>query len=601
MTFSLPRLRACAARYLPMLLLVLGVAGLLASAAMKRDQAYISDTTRYINNEDEQKVELPNLVFSGDDSTVYYSISLQVPSEHTPSQARLFIDDCLQLFNINDQPVPSNNKTCRFPLAQSFNLASLMHPGENILNVELSNAMGSASLDFMMPYPPEILARIIGISCMVSFVLLRLGAARQLGAPVLCMLHVSLMLMLYHLSCSSYLRYSHDIDGHLEYIRILAQGMLPEPTGWQSHYPPVYYALGAAVYKLAGLLGVDTPMAAVRYLSLACYGAFLVISLMTMRQFFPIGKWFALSAALLLFWPEGYIIASRISNDVAILPLMAATLYALVRWNNEGSLRWLHAGIAAAFASLTIKSSGIIAVGAAGLLCAGALYTRRATLRQLLPWKLCLFILLCLGLNFGRTLYFNITRGADIPLLINITPEEYAYARLSTRPFGLLTFSYTAFVEQTFWADIPQIGLMFWNTFFKSLLLGEWSWAVVKPAQWLSALMVVLLAFPLAQGLLIKRGANWRPLLPLLVMTACMIGAMLRARLEIPWSPTTNARYVFAIIGILPIFFTRSLMLAQQQGRMVLVGIGWLSAVLFCYFSVELMVNEHLNFLRPVP
>src|SRR4051812_25784581 len=74
-------------------------------------------------------------------------------------------------------------------------------------------------------------------------------------------------------------RLVHDFHVHIHYTEYLVETFtLPEPhVAYGFYHPPLYYIVAAAVYKVAGMLGMD-PLVGVSALSLLFYGVYLVVA-----------------------------------------------------------------------------------------------------------------------------------------------------------------------------------------------------------------------------------------------------------------------------------------------------------------------------------
>src|SRR5690606_9995878 len=87
-----------------------------------------------------------------------------------------------------------------------------------------------------------------------------LGNVFSLKANQKWVLVIALIPITFYWSATSWDTRSHDVSGggHFDYIEYVAtKKALPLPDeGWVFYHPPVYYVIGAAVWKAAGMLGL---------------------------------------------------------------------------------------------------------------------------------------------------------------------------------------------------------------------------------------------------------------------------------------------------------------------------------------------------------
>jgi|GEM_PF-2468252 len=125
-----------------------------------------------------------------------------------------------------------------------------------------------------------------------------------------------------------------DEAGHVEYVRTLAESGGRQVTGVEANQPPLYYAIAAALWKLATPLSTEARLALVRQLSVAAGATSLLLTWHAARRLWPAQPLLAMAAAMLAALAPGhlYLLAS-ISNDplaealaglVVLLALMLA-------------------------------------------------------------------------------------------------------------------------------------------------------------------------------------------------------------------------------------------------------------------------------------
>jgi len=300
-----------------------------------------------------------------------------------------------------------------------------------------------------------------------------------------------------------------------------------------------------------------------------------------------------IASSLVLFWPDGFTYAGRIGNDQGILFVHALVLYYLVRWNEEKQVKYLHWSMYASFTALIIKGSGVISIGATGIICLAALYRHEVTLRQLLRWPLMAFCAGCIALNFGRTLYYRMVYSVDLKWFINLNLTDIQSALVDNAPINYLYFDVIGFIQKPFFYSSPKGEPLFWNALLKTLLLGEWTWQSSFLASVLSAVFLLILVYVLWFMLCKIRRSTIGFYAPLLAMMFRMIGALMAARIQVPWACQANSRYIYGLMVILVIFYTKALETLAHTWKGALTFLGIAVALAFCVLSVLFILSEH--------
>lgn|GEM_PF-2660382 len=334
------------------------------------------------------------------------------------------------------------------------------------------------------------------------------------------------------------------------------------------------------------------PTYAIRYLSLILYSGFLAIALHTMRRYFTERWQLVTASSLVLFWPDGYTYAGRVSNDLGILFVHALVLYLLILWSQEKQLRHLLWAIFASFTALMIKGSGIIAIGTTGIICLIALCQKDVRFRDMLRWPLITYCAFAVGMNFGRTLYYRVVYGMDIKWFINLDLSEIKEHLVLNTPVSYFYFDFFTFLNSPFMHDVPNGGPYFWNTFLKTLLINEWGWQSPLLASTLSALLFVIIPYILYFVFFRITTTNIRPYLPMLLMACIMIISLMGARMQVPWAWQGNGRYIYGIVVIIAIFFTKCMDVFAREKKPVPIFLGLVTTVSFCIMSIMLIWGE---------
>lgn len=413
------------------------------------------------------------------------------------------------------------------------------------------------------------------------------------GKPVSALFIISISLSLTQYFLSNYTEYTNDIYGHTGYITYIAQnGELPLPFGWQTQQPPLYYMLGALFYKFGQWFNLPDPLYATRILSLILYVSFLILSLNTLRHYLK-GVYFVMAAAIVLFWPDGFTYAGRISTDVGILFIHALVFYLITRWHFNKQQNLLLYACYAALTGLLIKSSAVIGVGAVAAMIAFAILKKELKIQSILKLKLIVFAALVFTLNFGRIAYYRFVENENVKWFINLELSQITHVLVPNTPYNYLYFDIKSFLRDPFFFSIHNGGEFFLNAFLKTLLFGEWFWkAGPIPAGIISGLLLVILLFIITYILLKAKPTQKSLCFPALIMMLCMIGALIAARIEVPWPAQSNGRYIFGVIVMFALFFSKAVEWHKTEGRTILVGLAVLTTIVFCAVSTLMIIIE---------
>ncbi len=179
-----------------------------------------------------------------------------------------------------------------------------------------------------------------------------------------------------------------DAAGHALNVAALFEGRLPDPRSWSGGHPPLFHAIGAALWRV---LPEAVPVhVALRLVSVAAWlGAVAIVWRVLRRRVGDVDA--AVTCALLLGVPGVVIATSAMSNDPLCALLVTATLARLVDAGAGGPPSARHAALTGLLAGLAAlaKASGLAVVGLAG---AGTLFASRrsprAALRNVLAFGL---------------------------------------------------------------------------------------------------------------------------------------------------------------------------------------------------------------------
>jgi hypothetical protein len=172
-----------------------------------------------------------------------------------------------------------------------------------------------------------------------------------------------------------------DASFNWRYIYRLSRDVaLPDPAaGWSTGDPPLYFALGAAVFGGLEAIGArDLAVYAIPFLSLAAGLGVAALAFALVRCAAPDAPGRAwLAAGLLLFLPAHVHMSAMVNEEMLAALFTSLAVFALARERlagadpaGPGALSRAAAAGAAAGAALLTKLSGAVAAAAAALTCA---------------------------------------------------------------------------------------------------------------------------------------------------------------------------------------------------------------------------------------
>lgn len=462
-----------------------------------------------------------------------------------------------------------------------------------------------AGIPFVMQIPlAGVACKVIVLLCIVGIVWLKYFYRTPMDWWVGGLMMLGLAFGYSFFFITDYHLYMNDIDGHLEYIRIIVDtGMLPaaydapQGYGWQSAMPPLYYIVAASFYKVGQWIGMQDPFYAARFLSVILYTAFILISVQTLR-YYTQGFYLLLAMCLVLFAPDASSYPSRISSDVAMILVHGVVFYFATRWYVFRRSEELRYAWCAALAGFAVKTTVIFDVGALTLITTIAMWKHKLRLRALVNKWTWLAALFGFSLSFGRTLYFRVVQDLPVKWFQNVDkPETYSWAQETT----LSTFFYfdvPGYFHYAFPYTEPNGSSYFWNFLLKSILFGERELGG-NPALATIESGVLLALVLYIMGYLLLR---YRPkpdsieMVPF-IFASCMIGALMMARIGVPWAAQCHIRYIFGLLVILGIYLAKAVQCYTESKRVEWANVGVALIGTFVLGAIWLMVLDQRAFL----
>lgn len=409
---------------------------------------------------------------------------LQLNPLHT-RYYQLIADDCIEALAVNEQLIGEGViPFCDLSRGRTFDLGSAIHSGNNVVAMTIQNVGGPASFTWRIAWwdPLLLSLRILLLAGLLSgAVLIAKGLSfsrwQNLFFGTFCF---GVFLRLFYIFATSYEVRAYDADGHLEYIRYVAQHLaLPSVRdGWEFYQAPLYYMLtglwlhvGTAFGRALPILTRDTQWFAFFASVLTLAGiAWIATTLFKPKEKLERVLFFGSLAVL----PSLLFLSARINNDVLLFLWEVLCFGFLIAWWQKG--RWITWWLAIAMLALAIltKTNGLLLVPAAFTLL---IFKRKLALKtKTFVGVTSVFALILLtgwiftlrdGMSLDQPLVVN-TGNLSPGLFVNNTVEtftEFNPLRMIVRPYN------------NPWDDASG-RQYFWEYFFKSAFFGEFDFGL---------------------------------------------------------------------------------------------------------------------------
>ncbi len=506
-----------------------------------------------------------------------------------PRRFMVVADDQLRGVAVNGLRV----EPARFPILfdqfhpASLDLGGVLRPGPNAIRFNLVNGSGPAGLRIHVhPLDPLCISWTIALLICVGtgFLALARKFPETLGGAPGWILFAGISLrVLYFVATPYYLR-AHDLGGHIEYFKYLAEHLaIPAADyGWETHQPPIYYFLGGLWMRFSGQSSSSWLYGQWTALSLILSVASLLIAGAVAARLFPSPNLTSVRLsflAILAVFPALVSQSARISNDVLFAFLSFLWVWLLLRWWKKPSgKRWIALSIITGLGFLV--KNGALVLAAIALLCAllrlrhpGAFLWRSAALGAI--------TLLIAG---WFQIPLALTAASPSSFVVGNIHRLDASLRIPGRMGDLLVLDpFATFVEPFSPAYSDSVRrAYFLEYYFKTALFGEWPWGshLLVPARILvvASFGVVLLGLA---GIWVAARQNYPPLVPLLILSAGMVGAQVAYVLKEPFS--CNQDFRFFVATTIPFAAFAALGVSRLRWGRVIV-------ILFCVASAGFLL-----------
>jgi 4-amino-4-deoxy-L-arabinose transferase-like glycosyltransferase len=130
------------------------------------------------------------------------------------------------------------------------------------------------------------------------------------------------------------------------------------------HHPPLYYAIGAVVYRFFQVSRLAPPITGLQLYGLVCHLVFIGYAVATARRLLRTRLELHLATALIVFWPYSVENTVRVHNDSLATTCMGVATFYIVRWAQDDRRKDLYLAAVVTGLGLLTKSSAYAVAGA---------------------------------------------------------------------------------------------------------------------------------------------------------------------------------------------------------------------------------------------
>lgn len=485
-------------------------------------------------------------MFNGEEFSVDMDVSAGLANDFT---LNIHPDDCVTDLVVDGVRLPFE----RYPGYCSWNQGFVLSKAEIVKNlgkdvsdfhihVSLRNGGGPGGVSAAI----EGSSVLLGIFSALFFLLLgafvfSIGSRFHLDRRLVLIFFIGLLLRVGYTSNTFYYQRGHDVGGHVHYMQIIAdQNRIPASNEcWTCYHPPVYFTLGAGVWKMSNLVQCS-PQNAVKWFDFLISLLALGFGLACLKN---VLHGASLSAAALLWsvWPSFILASPRVGNDILFYAMHAVALWGCLRYLRTNYGKYFIVAVVASFVAYWTKSTAVVTFGVLGLtalfqLCKNPRLWSRSERVAAGLFVAAAVTVACFALTHEVV---GNAGGNDNTVLIRNNPGNFLF-------FDLKTFLTNPYTDP--WHD--ELGRQFfWNYLSKTSLFGEFKLLETPKGMWLasivSACFVALFAFGL-RGLWKTR---WDKVQVVIAVQAFLFfAAMITLRLKYPFSCSNDFRYIVPVL-----------------------------------------------------
>jgi len=404
-------------------------------------------------------------------------------------------------------------------------------------------------------------------SCAPLFFVVQWLRKRGVDFISLCILVLSALIGLHYIHISSDISYTNDFTGHITYAQFIMRNWFRPYfySGWQDHQPPTYYYVAAIALRFTEWLDSVLQPTALRFVSWIAYLVFSAYSLLALRRAGLSGTGYYASALLLLFWPGGFHMASKISPEPFYYACYAAAFYYALLWYQQGRQGYLIGAIALAGFAFAVKTSAVIIFGVIGMLMLVEFFRGRLTIskQHYKAWALVtVAVMLCVVINSLKVFWYGYPVDNHLGMVGNMQRYNYTHY-LTVHPEYTLTHPF----------NDRSLKQGFWEYILKTSMFGEYQWPSAHLASVMVLLLIVIFFYTMLPWLFASR-ARWRGMLPYGVNLLIPVMFLMLFMERTDALPGQDARYIYPSLVCFMVFFGKSHALYEAWGMRVVSLLG---------------------------
>lgn len=431
----------------------------------------------------------------------------------------------------------------------------------------------------------------------------------------------------FYLSYTDYNVRSYDTDGHIEYIKYVAE-KLQIPRGeqcWECHQMPLYYLLAGFFFKFFQAIGTIQLNFVLQSLSLFLCILFLFFGVKALRLIIKEKSYLRIATLFLFFWPGSILNSIRISNDSLFYALWAICFYFLVKWIQEGGRKNFYIASVVVLFSLFTKTSGLILVVLAMVaLLLKVLFEKPETIRHISRIFVAVgyyrreiivfFIVAVLGLSaisYKNFFYFEkkgeLKQNRDFFARTVKNDSLNSALKVNNNISNYLWFDAEMFNKKVFTSSWIDDGgrQYFWNYLLKTSLFGEfdtdnydkkgspWPWATYLNRLALVLFFCVLFGFAfllLRNMFYLFKGDGG--VLPLFILSSLFIplAVLMSYRIKAPFACNNDFRFILPVIISLSFIYIEWLKMWDKKWILIKY-LGISLAIIMAFSSLLFFVS----------
>lgn len=393
-----------------------------------------------------------------------------------------------------------------------------------------------------------------------------------------------------HFYETGWTEFSLDPEAHAYYVKTLANDhRIPtsEETS-ASHHPPTYYLMAAGAYRVALHYHAAEPLDDARHVSMICFVLFIVMGASLLRLLLPpCGLAYYISLLMLVFWPVGMTMGSRLSCDILLYAGEAGVFYALARWYVTRQADDLSDAFIWCGVSVLGKNSGIFMLGVTALVLAKALFDRRAEWRVILTRRMVLSVLFA-----GGCTALTVWHGW-IGTHMRVSQGNHWLALWHV----LWSFNPTLLLLDT---DMGLSGHLFWNRVLHSLILGDflpWGSGDIEIA--LNIIWAAILVYLLTGiGQFRRMAGALAPIVRVFALIMLMwVASMVAIRVRSGNLAYADSRYIYPVVIVITLFHGLLMEQYRISGKPGLCRVGAGLGAAFALLAVLLLAARTASFI----